>query len=207
MKRVCFISAILMFTASAFSQNVSAMNEKKAYFGISIGACAASLVTKEELPSNLSVNYGGGWNMGVFTEVNMSKYFALSPRFEVSFIDGNIKNRRDDNRIVINRFLPLTMDFMVHAKLKRGKSKLNPYIAVGPKYQKVLSDGGREYEKWSDKSNLAIDFIMGMDLFFKRFVFAPELRYTYGLTDLNTLFTDVGEIKMNTLSLVFVFKG
>ena len=95
---------------------------------------------------------------------------------------------------------------MAHTIIKTGKSKLNPYLFIGPNYKKVIKGPDEESIEWTKKSNLALDFGLGLELFFKRFIISPGLRYSYGLTNISSN-KDIDSIKMNTVSLVFVFKG
>ncbi len=206
MSKVFFTFVATLIFISGFSQSRTELSKKRSYYGISLGFIQSSVILENDLPKGYRAYDGSGFNIGIISEINFSKYFSLSPKFEVTFTDSRIERNNLTKGKIVYRVLPISLDFMAHAIIKTGKSKLNPYLFIGPNYKKALKGPDKESIKWNEKSNIALDFGLGLELFFKKFIISPGLRYSYGLTNISSL-KDIESIKMNTISLVFVFKG
>ena len=206
MKKVFFILTAMFMTISVFSQSKQNLPDKKVYYGLSMGFVVPAIKLKQELPEGYRLYNNSGFNIGIYSQINISKYFSLTPRFEATFTDGRIESYREDGKKVLYRISPLSLDFMAHAVFRMGKKKFNPYFLIGPNYKKALKGPDKELEKWTEKSSFAVDVGLGTELYFKRFIIAPELRYSYSFTNISSL-QNIESIKMNTISLVFVFKG
>jgi len=199
MKRVIFIVVLASISLIGFTQSYDISN-KKMLFGIGL-SLNRSLSKFDNDFEEHNIKGGGGFSIDIISELIMSRYFSLSPKFGLTFNDEYLV--LDKNKY---QLLAVTTDFVLHLLVKSGKKKLNPYILIGPSYNRVITGKNKSVGDWSDKSNVALDFGSGMEIYFKHFVMAPELKYSYGLVDVNSSI-ELSSIKHHTVSLSFSFKG
>jgi hypothetical protein len=95
---------------------------------------------------------------------------------------------------------------MVPVLVKMPREKHKPYFFVGPKVKIPLTKQNTASTIYSGNTDLAIDFGIGLDNVFSQFNFSPELRYSYGLLNVNKNPT-FRSIYSHSFSLVFKFLG
>lgn len=197
MKKVIFVLFFISLYTWSFAQSEK-FNDKKMLFGIS---CSADLPLSsfDEVDQSRKIVSGAGFSMSFISEFLLMNNLSISPKLGFSFNEESLKLDNEE----IYRILPITADFALHLIIKSGKKKFSPYLVVGPSLNKPIGSKGNE---WSDKYNFGIDIGIGTEVFFKHFIMAPELKYSYGLVDVNSN-SQFGSIKHHKISLLFNFKG
>jgi hypothetical protein len=94
---------------------------------------------------------------------------------------------------------------MTHFVYKIGESNTVPYLLLGPNLRLPIGNESLTSSDFSNRSDLAIDFGVGLENRFKDFVFAPEIRYSLGLLNVNENPT-FQTLKYQNISLVLNFK-
>ena len=84
---------------------------------------------------------------------------------------------------------------MVHFAYEIGNGNTKPYIFVGPSLK----------TPFTSKANFAFDFGIGLENVTEFFVFAPELRYSYGLIDINQN-SAIENLYFNSIALILNFR-
>jgi hypothetical protein len=130
----------------------------------------------------LQIKNAPGFRLGVFAEFPISKRWAVSPKTELSFNYG---------RVIINdigyRVDPVNLDLILHFKhkFKSYDGKVKPFINFGPNFRTPLNSNF-EGAYLDTKVSLAADFGFGLEIDLNHFYLSPELRFSGGLTDIQT---------------------
>ncbi len=150
-----------------------------------------------------------GFALGINAEYKVTNSFFLVPKMEIGFNGGNIQWTTPNEAVTEYELIPLSINFMFYAHYKRQLEKLNPYFFAGTGFRMSLDREEEDLlrEQYSHKSDVSIDFGLGFDrLFSSKFVFAPELKYSAGVLNLND--TDVnGIFRRHSIAIIFNFKA
>lgn len=206
MKNLVFVFVGLFLSFTLFSQDSHDKEQKKFLFGISLGYNQPNLIVDSDFVTDDQVINVKGFSVGSLAEMKFTDNISFLSRLGFTFGGGEILFLSDTVENFGYKVIPISLDLSGHFMFKKRGGKLNPYFLIGPSYNKVIRDKDSDLERWSSKSNVTIDFGVGLDYLFKKFIFAPELVYSYGLVDINSN-SDIESIKMHTISLVFNFKG
>ncbi|MDE1052266.1 hypothetical protein, partial [Escherichia coli] len=68
---------------------------------------------------------------------------------------------------------------------KISRRKAEPYLLIGPNLNIPLQRSPELNTAFQSGYNFSIDLGIGLENTFKHFIFAPELKYSYGLTNVN----------------------
>ena len=85
-----------------------------------------------------------------------------------------------------------------------GNSKMSPYFFTGPCFKIPLYKKTNLSSDFKTNPDFAIDFGIGLENKFKNFIFAPELRYSFGLLNINKN-PNLQTLNFNNISLIFKF--
>ena len=99
--------------------------------------------------------------------------------------------------------MPITLEFMAHFKFIRPNQK-GPYIILGPNIQIPITKEIDRNGVYSTTRNIAFDVGVGFNKKFNFLNFAPELRFSTGLVDINE-HPQLGESRFHNLILVLNF--
>ena len=175
------VLSILMVIIYNFGFSQTDKIEKKLKFGFNIGAKYSNLYVKDKLPNNAKLINGIGFSFGPIAEYSFTKNIALQSNLELAYNNSRL-NYTYNNTSVNYNILNTSLDFMLHFIYKFDAKKIKPYIFVGPDYKypiaKISSD-------LFYKADFAIDFGIGSDKKFNKFILAPELRYSFGFSNVN----------------------
>lgn len=188
-----------------FSQSEKQKVEDKFRFGFNLGTNYSLLLSAETLPKNSEIYGGFGAKLGVFMEYSLAKHFLFSPKAEFAFNKSGIETTNSDQSKSTYSVFPLSIDFMTHFLYKFGDKKTAPYLLLGPNFRLTLDQNARSSSAFKKNPDLAIDFGIGLENKFKQFIFAPELRYSLGLLNINNNPT-FQTLKYHNVSLVLNFK-
>jgi outer membrane protein W len=206
MKKVIFVAGLLMSSLTVFSQSESGVNEKRMKYGFNLGINYSNLLDNEMLPSNASLSNNLGFRLGILADYKISKFLSVSPKAEVSFNNSEVNFTNIDGSQTEYEIMPISLDFMTHFIFKRNNEKLSPYFFFGPNVKIPISEKNDNSTTYSTKSDFAIDFGIGVDKPFTHFHFSPELRYSFGLLNINQN-PSIQSLYFHNISLVFNFLG
>jgi hypothetical protein len=100
---------------------------------------------------------------------------------------------------------PASLDIMTHIIYKISNLKKNLYLLIGPNYKIPINKKNETNIVIKTNPDFAIDFGIGLENKLKYFIFAPELRYSFGLLNVNKS-PSLQTLKFNNFSLIFNFK-
>ena len=204
MKKVVFIVGLLISSFAVFSQSDSNTIEKRLKYGFNLGINQSNVLDNGKLPSNASLSNNLGFRLGILADYKISKFLSVSPKAEVSFNNSEVNFINIDGSKTEYEIMPISLDFMTHFIFKRNNEKLSPYFFFGPNVKIPISEKNDNSMTYSTKSDFAIDFGIGVDKPFTNFHFSPELRYSFGLLNINQN-PSIQSLYFHNISLVFNF--
>ena len=134
-------------------------------------------------------DYEPGFNVGIIMDFKIKNNFNIRVTPSFNFTDQKIYYNRVNYSVSQPQNSGLS-NFELPIYLKYRSDRVNNgrlYILLGPK----LSIDMSSFEKLSDNENLefksqnySLDIGFGIDIYFKYFKFAPEIKYSYGITNI-----------------------
>lgn len=178
------LGCLLVISSFLFAQDgLEKEKEPKVVFGVYMGV-NHSLNNIEEEDIYLTINTAPGFEIGLTSDFQLTNRNSISFRSIMSFNDKSIYLLPNND---LYEYFPMAIDFMAHHKYSLSKKENGVYVLFGPKYRRTLVktlDAGNFNHP---KQMLAIDFGVGFNSLFEKFVFSPELRYSYDLISLRNL--------------------
>ncbi|NOX47523.1 MAG: PorT family protein [Chlorobi bacterium] len=203
MKNAVLLTSMLLWSVIVFSQTESDKDYSKFRFGFNLGANYSNLKSKETLPNNAKISNGVGFSLGVFMDYSITENFIFSPKSELSFYNSSVEFSNNDNSTY--EIFPISLNFMTHFVYKIGNSKVVPYFFAGPNLKMPISKKPESSSEFYTNSDFAIDFGIGLENRTKYFIFAPELKYSFGLLNINQNPT-LQTLNFHNISLILNFK-
>lgn len=203
MKKVVFVLC-LFCSFTVFSQSDNTINEKRLKCGFNLGLNHTNILDKGMLPNNASLSNDLGIRLGLLADFKVSNFLSISPKAEMSFNKGRINFTNIDGSQTRYEIMPISIDFMAHFIFKKQNEKMSPFIFFGPNVKVPISKKTDNSTVYSTNSDFAIDFGVGLDNSFTYFNFSPELRYSFGLLNVNQ-HPAIQTLNFHSISLVFNF--
>jgi hypothetical protein len=200
---------------------------KPYYFGITLGYNQSSfrLYNSDEFILNDSIRIlnavnGPGLNLGIITNLKIGEYFDFRFIPSFSFAERNLQytstqeNRADEIRTIESVFLE--MPFLLRYK-SAPFNDIRIYALTGFKYTFDVASNSRTRQAESlvkiSPTDYALEFGVGIQMFFPYFIFSPEIKISQGIT--NSLIYDndllqsrvIDQILSRTFTLSFHFEG
>lgn len=205
MKYAALLTSMLFWTLIVVAQGESENDDSKFRFGFNLGANYSNLQSKEMLPDNAKISNGVGFSLGVFMDYAITGNFIFSPKSELAFYNSSVDFLHSDNSNYAYEIYPMSLNFMAHFAYKIKKSKVVPYFFAGPNVKIPISKKPDSSSEFYTNTDFAIDFGIGFENRIKRFIFAPELKYSLGLLNINQN-PSLQTLNFHTLSLILNFK-
>jgi len=205
MKNAVLLTSMLLWSVIVFSQTESDKDDSKFRFGFNLGTNYSNLQSKETLPNNAKISDGIGFSLGVFMDYSITENFIFSPKSELSFYNSSVEFVNSDNSNYTYEILPISLNFMTHFVYKIGNRKAIPYFFAGPNLKIPISKKPDSSSEFYTNSDFAIDFGIGLENRTKYFIFAPELKYSFGLLNINQNPT-LQTLNFHNISLILNFK-
>jgi hypothetical protein len=206
MKKVVLVLAFLGSSFALFSQADKTVSEKRMKYGFNFGVSHSNLLHHNTLPDNATLSNNPGFRLGILAEYQINKFLSVSPKSEISFNNSSVKFSHFDGSATEYNVMPISLDLMAHVVFKKSNEKLSPYFFFGPDVKIPVSNGDKSSTAFPTRTDFAFDFGIGMDKAFKQFNFAPELRYSFGILNVNQN-PALKTLNFHTISLVFNFRG
>lgn len=213
-----------------FQHNLPFHDAKRIHFGLYLGVHAArfkvqhsdSLVNQLAAGQNLAVNsrFYPGFGGGLVLNARLNNYMDLRLLPGVGFYSritefkGYPGSEADAPVEQEVSSLYLEVPLMLKYKSERRKN-MRVYFVAGGKVGKDLTSGKKAVDDGSLRStdlDLAIEYGMGLDLYYPFFKFSPELRFSHGLVDMrmpdrNIYNNSLRRMSTHTVTLYFFFES
>ena len=205
LRKTAIALCLLFVTLTSFAQSINELPEKRFVFGFNAGLNYSNIVSDESpLPNNGEISNALGYKLGVLMEYVISPNVIIAPKAELSFNNGTIDFPDAGNTPISYEVLPVSLDVMAHVILKKAGHNFTPYALIGPNFRMPLQKSTNS-AKFGSSPDLAIDFGLGLDKAFTKFRFAPEIRYSLGLLNVNET-PLLQSASLHSLSLTLNFK-
>ncbi len=205
MKKYIIIVIIATFAYPLFAQTPTNETEKKIKLGFNFGINHSLLQSKKAIPKNAVIYNGFGTRLGLIMDCIIAKKLLFSPKIEMAFNESGVITTNSDNTITTHKIFQSSLEIMSHLVYKIGKGKAIPYLMLGPNFRTPLVKEASSTSNFQNKSDLAIDFGIGLENKLKHFTCAPEIRYSLGLLNINQNPT-IPHLNYHSLSMVLNFK-
>ncbi|WP_165851307.1 outer membrane beta-barrel protein [Brumimicrobium aurantiacum] len=183
MRKIVFLVSLLFISYSSYSQRDLVEQEKRLKFGFNLGVNQSNVFTKHDLNEEVSLENNIGFRLGVLADYKINKFMSISPKAELSFNNSYVNFENTDN----SRYevLPLSLEFMPHFVFTKEGQHLNPYLLIGPNFRLPLNNNSSDPSVYSSSYDIAIDVGIGLEKPLNYFNLGAELRYSYGLMNVN----------------------
>lgn len=205
MKKVVLSVVLSIYAIIGFSQSENNDTNSKFRFGFNLGVNYSMLQPKEGLLSRSEIYNGVGFKLGLMMDYALSKNLSVSPKTELSFNHSGVESENNDNSLTNYKVFPISLDIMAHLVYKIGDGKTTPYLLAGPNFRLPLKNKPKSSAEFKTQPDFAIDFGIGLENGLKYFIFAPELRYSLGLLNVNG-YPLIESLNYHNISLTFNFK-
>ncbi|MFT5779837.1 MAG: hypothetical protein ACI837_002796 [Crocinitomicaceae bacterium] len=198
MKKGIVILIVLLSVGMSYGQcgKKSKGKGKRITTGVNFGINKANALI-EGNPSAVIEN-GLGFRLGVTSNLALTRRFSIEPKAELSFNTSSITEGGESIKI-----RPADLELMAHLKVKLLKGGFSPYLVIGPNVKVPLGNGALTMPT---RDNLSIDLGIGLDVPLGRLKIAPELRYSYGLMNINRD-SSIGDLKFHNVALILNIGG
>lgn len=169
---------------------------------------------------------GPGFSVGFVGDARLGDYFNLRFAPGVSFITRQLEfkpagytpnpaNQDDPDELVTQEIGSTQADFPLLVKFHSERRRnTRMYVVGGIKPSVNVGNRRKDRERnfiTADNTDVAIEYGVGMDLFYPFFKFAPELRFSHGLKNLylpdNNIYSNsIQRLRSNTVTLYLTFE-
>lgn len=179
--------------------------DTKFNFGFNVGANYSFLRPKEPMTSNSQIYNGIGAKVGLLMDYSISNKLIFAPKTELAINKSEIQTYYNPNASYTYKIFPISLEIMAHFVYKIDIMRTTHYILAGPNIRLPLKFSAKTSTDFTTKPDLAIDFGIGMEDGLKNFIFSPEIRFSFGLFNVNNnpLFQT---LYYHNISLVLNFK-
>lgn len=205
MKTIPFLITLFCCTICCAQSDLETPTNPLKY-GVSVGINYSILNQENVSAVDDDIRNGVGLNLGIFAECPLTRWMSFTPRAGISFNNSKIVHSGSNNEELTYGLMPITAELRGHFVFNSSRSKLAPYVFFGPNLRVPLNNRFDGMEEFSNKTSLALDFGVGLEKALSNMSIAPELRYSYGLTDVNDK-SRFDQAFMHTVSLLVNFKG
>lgn len=217
MKKLSLFAALLL-TGSIFAQDMraaapipvpagldcncggeSGQDRKIAAFGFSFGLNRSNLQFGSAQEDGDQIVNGMGYRLGLVSEFRLGQRFVITPKADLSFNAGQLS--QDSRSYAVSAS---SLELMGHLKYRFARSNFSPYILAGPNYRMPLQNRTDDYVP--TRNDVALDVGVGLDIPLIGFKVSPELRYSYGLTNITNSET-FSDLNYHNIAVSLIFTG
>lgn len=222
------VALTLAFSANAQikgTYNFLDFQQKPYYFGITLAYNSAkyNLVHSNDFVRNDSIviaesTTGGGFNLGIVTNLKIGQYFDFRFLPTLSFTDRALEYTTFDQGLVTKRIESVLVEMPFHIRYKSEPYKdLRLFIIGGGKYSFDVASNSRSRQNTQlvkvAPSDFAVEYGAGVQIFFPYFIFSPEIKISHGLSNTliyneNLTYSNVlDKVKSRSFTISFHFEG
>jgi hypothetical protein len=204
MKKIIFFAVIAFCAVVIFAQSENKETNNRLRLGFGLGVNYSFLQSKYPLPTNAEYFDGVGMKIGVLCDYSITERVSYSAKTEVAFNECGVKMINLANEFSEYRVFPVSIEVGNYILYRFGSKKLHPYLIAGPTFRYPLHTQPLTSTDFSNKFDVAFDFGIGLSNTLNDFVFAPEIKFSLGLFNVNK-HPAFQTLKYNSVSLVLHF--
>ena len=204
MKKVILVLGFVAGSLNLFAQSESATADKRLKLGFNVGTNYSNVYTQEDLPANADLSNNIGLRLGILADYKLLNFLSVAPKVEMSFNNGRVQF--SDPAQNEYKIMPIGVDFITHFIFKKENERLSPYLLIGPNFRLPITKKIDNPTVYPTSHDFAIDVGIGLEKPFTHFSISPEVRYSYGLLDVNQ-HPGIQSLRFHNISLVLNFVG
>lgn len=203
MKKLSLLFLMLASGQTAFGQRQPDSDNLRFGFDLSIGYSNLQVSPVQFVyAKSIEVKNGVGGKLGIMMDYKMNDRLSFSPKMDMAFNSARINIVQSGDIRTTYHVQQAGIEIPLLFNYKISDWNPAPYIILGPCLKLPLAS---PKNMLSFNSDVSIDFGVGMNNAVAYFIFAPELRYSYGLVNLSGV-NEIGILNMHSISLVLNFK-
>lgn len=171
--------------------------DKFATFGFDLGVNRSNLQFGDTQTNGDQITNGLGYRLGIVSDFRVTKRFSIAPKAELSFNASRLDQSNTSYNVNATN-----LEFLGHLKYKFAKGNFSPNIIAGPNFRVPLQKTQNSFV--SVKNDMAIDFGVGLDVPMGYFKMSPELRYSYGCSNI-TQSSQFSDLYYHNIALTLIF--
>lgn len=189
-------------------------SKKAYYFGITLGINMSKYrierhesLVRNDTVATINSSYGPGFNLGIVANIKLGENFDF--RFmtpTLSFADRRLEYNLTNTQTEVKKIESVFLEFPIHVRYKSKPYKdFRVFVVAGGKYSIDLASNSRA--RSADdlvkviRHDFAVEFGVGFQVFFPYFILSPEIKFSYGMTDI--LSRDENLIYSSTIDKLF----
>lgn len=205
MKKVSFAALFIIISIFSYAQSDDSDAEKKVQFGFNFGVNYANLYSKKALPINMEISNGPNFRLGLLSSIKFNDVISLWTKGELAFNQSKVLFSDLDNS-TFYKVMPISLEFAPHLVFTKNNGNLNPFVFIGPSIKLPVEGRVANTSLYPTGKDFAVDFGIGLNKVLPYFNFAPELRYSFGLLNINK-HPAIETLNFHSISLIFNFIG
>lgn len=182
-------------------------NPSRLKFGFDVGMNYSMLkvIDSEARPALDIVPFNGtGFRVGIIADYKLTQFVSFVPKAELSFYGGGLRFIETSGQKNNRQLNPVSLEFAPHFHLYLSEKNARPYILIGGSAQLPIPDRAATDDIYGN--NYAFDVGLGFDQKLNVFNLSPEIRYSYGFSNLSDS-PFIKHLSRHNLTLVLSFKG
>lgn len=203
MRKLVFLS-ICLFNRIIAQTDSNYINSKYK-FGFNIGYDRSLGFARSNNNIPARINNGNGLLLGLVTQFELNDHWRINPNAEVHFNNCSIIQNSGLVENTIDVF-PIYNSFNLHLQYHFVQFRSSPYFYAGPNYKILVRNTVKPKEYFCKANDIAFDIGMGFQKNQNYFAYAPEIRYSIGLSNINKD-PDLKRIYFHTVSLLLNIQG
>lgn len=198
MRLIVIVSFLVLYSFTTFSQTEDSTKTKHLKLGYNISPNISDVRSGSDLPKDVTIFNTPNYRMGFWANYSFNDAISISPEVDWSFNEGGF--RFSDTSKADYKLMLMSFDFMMHVIIKKQRESLSPYVLLGPNVRVPVLNNSRAVD-FPTRSDVAINLGLGLEKRFKYISFSPELRYTFGFSNISD-HPDIPSAYLNNVSLV-----
>ncbi|MBL4709808.1 MAG: PorT family protein [Flavobacteriales bacterium] len=206
-KKVVAVACLIIVSQFLFSQESDSIVSEKALYGFSLGIHRSSLSLDTEERQFLKKKDKIGFRLGIVADYKIYKRLHFVPKLELAFYGNELTYFNGVQEESEFKLSDVAMETKPHFTIELGKAASKIYILLGASYSLAIGDEEDDDMSYPSDFFFSVDVGIGYNKETPFFLFAPELRYSYNLTNINKNPDLKSDVKLHSLTLLFSFKG
>ena len=241
MKNIAIIAILFCSTLSLYSQrkkvqNLANFDQRIVHFGFALGGNSADFAMAHDVRKTdslivLETDRQAGFNIGIIADLHITPLLSLrliptlsftQRNIEYTFLDGLLKNGQRKVSVIIKPVESTFIDIPLYLKFRSVRlNNFAAYVIGGFKYSLDLASQAKTDNSVAVPSEIVVklkrdsflwEIGFGMDFFLEYFKFSPEIKMSYGLTnvfiqDYTDFSNPISRLNSQIFTLSFTFEG
>jgi hypothetical protein len=129
-----------------------------------------------------SIHENWGWQFGLMADYKVLPFIHFTPKAELAFNSGEVNFKGVQSDYVV---MPKSINIVPMLRIELELGKRDPYVLVGANFKFPYDNKNTSPSTFGVEYNQALEIGFGYQKRVLFYDFAPEIRYSYGLKNIN----------------------